>query len=99
MNLLKQYVKYSTDDPIQTKPVSIPHTTNMLNKNVIVDKDLHYFATHRKHNYSSTAPTNQVLFVSNTLQFQHNTTTNTSCSNLKTYQVLQVFEVFKYGFS
>ena len=55
----KTAVKDATDDNIQTKPVISPHTTNMLYMNITVDDDSQSFATPRKHNHSSTAPSAQ----------------------------------------
>ena len=75
-------VKYSTGDPIQTKPVSSPHTTNMLYTNVSVDDNYKSFATTRKLNHSATATSNQILLVSDTLQYQHNTTTHMTLQKL-----------------
>ena len=54
----------------------------MLDKNVIVDDKSQGFETPIKHNYSVTAPRDQVLLGSDTLQFQHNTTTHITLQKL-----------------
>ena len=78
--------KYTTDDSIQTKPVSIPHTTNMLDKNLTIDGDSQSFENPRKHNNSVTAPNSQVPLEYDTLQCQQNTTPH------MTYQKLPLSE-------
>ena len=65
----------STDDLIQTKPLSIPNTMKKLDTAVNVDEKPQYFSIPRKHNHSATAPrannnfSDQVQLGSDPLQF------------------------------
>ena len=47
-------VQDATDDIIQTKPVSRPHTTNMLDTNISVDNIYQSFETPRGNNHGTT---------------------------------------------
>ena len=81
----KTALKYSTYDPIQTKPLSIPHTTNMLDTNVTVDDKSQYLTVPRKHNHSANIPSAQVLLVYDRLQCQHKKTTHITRTKLSPY--------------
>ena len=78
-------VKYTTDDPIQTKPVSIPYTTNMVDTNITLDENSQYFSTPRKYNHSETASRAQVMLGFDTLQCQHNNTSQITLQELSPY--------------
>ena len=63
-------------DIIQNKPVSTPHTTNMLDTNVNVNDDSQYFATPRKHNQIDTEQIYQVLLGSDLPKCKQNIKTH-----------------------
>ena len=71
----KTAIQDATDDIIHSKPVSIPHTTNMLDNNVTDDNELQSFSIPSKNTHSATSISAQVIFLSDTLQCQHNSTT------------------------
>ena len=68
-------VQDATDDLIQIQPVSIPHTTNMLDTNVTVDYNSQLFLTPRRRNHGATEISAQVLLRSDSLQYKLNNTT------------------------
>ena len=47
-------VQDATDDIIQTKPVSRPHTTNVLDTNISFDNEYQSFETPRGNNHGTT---------------------------------------------
>ena len=57
----------------------------MLNMNVTVDDDLQSFSIPRKHNHGATAHSSQVFQISDTLQFQKNTTTRMECQKISPF--------------
>ena len=60
----------------------MPHTTNMLDMNAIVDDESYSFTTPRKHKHSNSEPSGQVILGSHTPQCQNNTTTNIAYQKL-----------------
>ena len=56
-------ISASMDDIIQTKPLSIPNTTNKLDLDVNIDAESQYFVTSRKHNHGATEPSAKMMFL------------------------------------
>ena len=75
----EKYVKYASAYLIQTKLLSIPHTTIMLETNVTVVYDSQYFVALRKNNHIDTAPRSQVELRYDIPQCKNNNTTHTIC--------------------
>ena len=80
--------KNTSDDPIQTKPIPITYTINMLDMNVSVDDYIQSFATPIEHNHSAIEYSTHFLLRYDTLQYQHNTKTNI------THQEIPPFEKY-----
>ena len=69
-------VQNTTDNPIVTQPVSIPHSRYMLDNNFIVGDDSQMSENSRVNNHDATTTCAQVLFKYDQLQYQHNNKTH-----------------------
>ena len=60
--------KYTGYDIIETKTLTIPHTTNISSMNVKVYDNSQYFETPIKHKHGATEPNTQVILGYDVLQ-------------------------------
>ena len=87
-HVIADSISASPDDTIQTKPLSIPITTNMLATAVNIDDKSQSFATPKKQNHSPNESisnnnvSGQVPFGSHLVKYQQKTTTQTTHQKL-----------------